>query len=296
MQEMLSYEEFKEKIKEEVTERLDTSKRVLLTPILKNNGMVIDGLIIMEQCRNISPTIYLNPYYDKYMEGEAIDDIIEDVTKTYKKHLPTKDFDISQFRDFENASKNIVFKLVSKEANKKLLEDVPYVEYQDLALIFVCVVNNFRKEYATILIHNAHANMWGVDAETLYQIALQNTPNIHPYKFDCLDYLVRQQGLSDTEDVPMYILTNWTKIFGATCMVYPTMLKRIADFLQDNLIIIPSSVHEVLIIPESDALRIYTMDELNEMIVETNETVVGSDEVLGDHAYRFDRECEEITF
>lgn len=291
----MRYEEFKETIKNEMIERLGEDKRVIITPILKNNGTVYDGLIIMEQHLNISPTIYLNTYYNRFLNGVSMEDIIYDIMDTYHKNKPDKDFDISTFRDFEKTSKNIVFKLVSKEANKVLLEDVPYVEYQDLALIFVCVVSNFKREYATILIHNAHANMWGVDAETLYQIALQNTPNIHPYKFDNLDYLV-QKGLSDAEDVPMYLLTNWTKIFGATSMVYPKMLKRIADFLQDNLIIIPSSVHEVLIIPESEALKIYTMEEVNEMIVETNETLLDRDEILGDHAYRFDRESEEITF
>ena len=291
----MKYEEFIEKVKDEVSLRIGEEKSVDVYSILKNNGIRYEGLIIKESTLNISPTIYLNPFYDRYLDGASMEDIVEEIMKIYKENLPTKDFDISLFCDFEKISKNIVFKLVSKEANKELLIDVPYVEYQDLALVFVCVVNNFKREYSTILIHNAHINMWDVDMETLYQIALQNTPNIHPYKFDSLDYLV-QKELPGAEDVNMYVLTNRIKIFGATCIVYPKMLKRIADFLEDNLIIIPSSVHETLIMTENEATKEYSLEELNEMVVETNETVLNSDEILSNHVYHFNRESEKITY
>ncbi len=288
----MNYQTFLDNVVQHISTSVHNGEKVVIQPVIKNNGMVYDGLVIMDPVLNISPTIYLNPYYHRFLNGVPMEDIYKDILDTYYKNLPTKDFDISLFRDFENASKKIVFKLVNKEKNKELLKDVPYVEFQDLVLIFVCVINNFHREYATILIHNQHVNLWGVDTDTLYQLALVNTPKLQPYKFENLEHLIYRNEaelLSEFQNFDMYILTNKLKIHGATCMAYPKLLKRISDFLDDNLIIIPSSIHEVLIIPESLTHDEYSMEDFQMMITETNETTLTDDELLSDHAYVYER-------
>ena len=87
----------------------------------------------------------------------------------------------------------------------------------------------------------------------------------------------------------MYILTNKLKIHGATCIAYPRLLKRIADYLEDDLVIIPSSIHEVLIIPASITQEGYSLEDLQFMITETNDTILTDDEVLSNHAYIYER-------
>lgn len=295
----MNYQTFLENVVQHVSASVHNGQKVVLQPVIKNNGMVYDGLVIMDPGLNISPTIYLNPYYHRFLNGVSMDDIYKDILDTYYKNLPTKDFDISSFRDFDKASKMIAFKLINKEKNKILLDDVPYVEFQDLALVFVCIVNNFRKEFATILIHNQHLHLWEIDIETLYQIALENTPKLLSYKFENLEHLIfkgEREILSELQDFDMYILTNKLKIHGATCMVYPRLLKRISDFLEDNLVIIPSSIHEVLIIPESFTKGEYSMDDFKIMITEANETTLTDDEILADHAYFFERSTGTLSY
>jgi len=295
----MNYQTFINNVVQHVSETLHKGQKVVLQPVIKNNGMVYDGLVIMDPVLNISPTIYLNPYYHRFLNGVSMDEIYKDILRTYYKNLPTKDFDISSFRDFEKARQKIIFKLVNKEKNKELLEDVPYVEFLDLALVFVCIVNNFRKEYATILIHNQHVNLWGVDTETLYQIALKNTPTWQSYRFENLEDIIfngNRELLSEFQEFDMYLLTNKLKIHGATCMAYPRLLKRIADFLEDNLVIIPSSIHEVLIIPESFTKDEYSMEDFKQMILEANETTLTDDEVLADHAYLYERNTDSLRY
>ena len=295
----MNYQTFINNVVQHVSETLHKGQKVVLQPVIKNNGMVYDGLVIMDPVLNISPTIYLNPYYHRFLNGVSMDEIYKDILRTYYKNLPTKDFDISSFRDFEKARQKIIFKLVNKEKNKELLEDVPYVEFLDLALVFVCIVNNFRKEYATILIHNQHVNLWGVDTETLYQIALKNTPTWQSYRFENLEDIIfngNRELLSEFQEFDMYLLTNKFKIHGATCMAYPRLLKRIADFLEDNLVIIPSSIHEVLIIPESFTKDEYSMEDFKQMILEANETTLTDDEVLSDHAYFYERSTDTLRY
>ena len=94
----------------------------------------------------------------------------------------------------------------------------------------------------------------------------------------------------------LFILTNKLKIHGCTCIAYPRLLKRIADFLEDNLIIIPSSIHEVLIIPENAAKPDYSMEDFQSMITDINETELTDDEVLSDHAYLYERETGILRY
>ena len=295
----MNYQTFLNDVVEYITASVSKDQKVLLQPVIKNNGMTYDGLVIMDPVLNISPTIYLNPYYHRYLNGVSMKDIYNDILDTYYKNLPSKDFDISTFRDFNKASENITFKLVNKEKNKALLEDVPYIEFQDLALIFVCIVKNFRKEYATILIHNQHTALWNVNVETLYQLAMENSPILLPDKFANLEDLLFKnsfEALSELQNFDMYVLTNKLNIHGATCIAYPRVLKRIADFLEDNLIIIPSSIHEVFIIPESLIKDDYSIDDFKQLITETNETTLTDDEFLSDHAYIYDRDTSVLYY
>lgn len=286
MQEMLSYEEFKEKIKEKVTERLDTSKRVVLTPVLKNNGTVYDGLIITEQCRNISPTIYLKPYYDKYLDDVPMDKIIEEIMKSYEEHLPTEDFDISLFKDWDKASKSIIMKLINTKQNEELLKSIPSVPFYDLSIIFCVAVCDFMNEYATITIHNGHLQLWGVEVEDLYRFAMENTPRLLPCLFENMEKMIPDLGnINFPLEMEMYLLTNKTKINGAISITYKDLLEEIAERLNDNFYIIPSSIHEVLIIPWKSVNEEYTFKDFTEMIEEVNETQLASDEVLSNHVY-----------
>ncbi len=295
----MNYQTFIDNVLEHVSASVHNGQKVVLQPVIKNNGMVYDGLVIMDPALNISPTIYLNPYYHRFLNGVSMEDIYTDILNTYYKNLPTKDFDISIFRNFKKASKTIAFKLVNKEKNEELLKDVPYVEFQDLALIFFSIVKNFRTEFATILIHNQHLALWNIDIETLYRIALENTPRLLPYKFENLDHLIFEEeyeSLAELHQFNMYILTNKLKIHGASCIAYPNLLKRISDFLEDNLILIPSSIHEILIIPESLTKAEYSMDDFKMMIAEVNETALTDDELLSDHAYIYDRETKRLHY
>lgn len=294
----MSYQKFMDDVVKHISEAVHDGQKVTLQPVLKNNGTVYDGLIIMDPLLNISPTIYLNQYYHRFLNGVSMEDIYEDILETYYKNLPDKDFDISLFRDFENAKKRITFKLVNKERNKELLDDVPYVEFCDLVLIFVCVITEFTDEYATILIHNEHLSLWKTTTEELYSIAKQNTPTLLPHRLDKMEDIlenITQENFHEEVDSKMYVLTNNLKIHGSSCIAYPGLLKTISEHFNDNLIIIPSSIHEVLILPESAVNSKYTMEEYRTMITEINETELTDDEILSEHAYFYEKNTELIS-
>lgn len=295
----MKYQEFIKNIQEHIITQVTPAQKVIIQPVVKNNGTVYDGLIIIDPILNISPTIYLNPYYHRYLDGVSMEDIYEDILTTYKENLPTEDFDVSLFKDFEKAKEHIIIKLVNYSRNEELLREIPHKKFYDLAIIYVVAVCDFMSEYATILIHNHHLKLWDISLNELHSIAMDNTPQLLPYKFDKLDQLLEHfmdSPLPFATNMHMFILTNHLKIHGATCMVYPGLLKELAERLNDNLLIIPSSIHEVLIIPEKTLQEEYTLEDYKEMINEVNETQLTDDEMLSNHAYLFLKDSERIIY
>ena len=218
---------------------------------------------------------------------------------SYKENLPTQDFDISLFKDFNKAKENIIVKLVNYERNKELLSDVPHVRYHDLAMIYVVAVCDFMNEFATILIHNHHLSFWDITPMDLYPIAMENTPKLLPHQFKPMETMFEHlidNSLIPYSLFPISFLTNQTKIHGATCMIYPDLLKELSLQLEDDLIIIPSSIHEVLIIPVSSVKSEYTLQDFTEMIIEVNETQLTEDEILSDHAYLYIKADNRIIY
>ena len=97
-------------------------------------------------------------------------------------------------------------------------------------------------------------------------------------------------GEDEKQDV-MYVLTNSLRNYGAACLFYPHVLEMVGEMLKEDYYVLPSSVHEVIIVPESKALD---ADEMSEMVVEINETQVEPEEVLSDHAYFYQRDSKKL--
>lgn len=293
----MRYQKFIETVKEHIKQVLH--KKVYVNPVLKNNGTVYDGLVILDPIFNISPTIYLNHYYHRYLDGVSMEDIYEDILRVYEENLPTEDFDISTFTDYEKAKDHIVMKLINAKKNEKLLERVPHILIYDLAIVFLFAMCDFKHAYSTILIHHANLELWDVSIDDLYAISQRNSVKILPPRLDNLHDLFEEftdESLDFLDELDIHILTNQLKIYGATCMVYPDLLAEIAAIYDDDLVIIPSSVHEVLLFPKQNIPEGYTLEHISSMIKIVNDTELSDMEVLSNHVYLYHRNTKEVTY
>ncbi len=78
---------------------------------------------------------------------------------------------------------------------------------------------------------------------------------------------------------PMFCLTNKAKMNGASLLLQEDIRKQIGECLGSDYFVIPSSIHEVLILPDNG---IFQVPELNAMVQEVNETQVERQEQLSD--------------
>ena len=301
----MTYQDFETEVLSKVTEQLPDSHSAKIKPIGKNNGVMLHGLIINNGHSNISPTIYLDYYYDEYNKGHTFDELIDEIMTQYHRYSLDDDFDVTLFTDYEKCRHNISYKLINYEKNKEMLKDVPHIIYLDLAIVFYCILESAVLQTSSILIRNVHLKLWNIDANDLFDIASENTPcllssdiiNLSDIVRDILDNNIADEDECLDEDefekCPMYVLTNRIKLYGACCILYKNLLEEFAKQLKNDLYIIPSSIHEVLLVPKSDA---YTGEYLTELVREVNATQLQPEDVLSDHVYYYSRKDDAITY
>ena len=303
----MEFTSFTTLIREEVEKRTGSSYKVRINDVRKNNGVILRGLTVMQDDSNISPTIYLNNYYEAYESGEAtLINVVNDVMDTYHRNKVNKSVDMRYFLNYECVKEHIIYKLINTEKNKELLEDIPHVEFLDLSIVFQCLVAKESFGTASILIHNAHMKLWDVPLMELYQVAAENTQRIQGYEIKCMndvvceilqaespenfDYESCMEELADS--VPMYVLSNKSRIEGAACLLYPDLIKDFAEALGSSLYIIPSSIHELLLLPATNTDE---SGDIKEMIREINDTQVRMEEILSYSLYLYDKKVGKIV-
>lgn len=302
----MEFTNFTVMIKEAVEKKMGEEYSVKLSDVRKNNGILLRGLTVMQNSSNISPTIYLNPYYDKYEEQSmTATEIVRDVMENYEKNKVNRSVDIRFFMDYQCIKGRIVYKLIHTERNKELLKDVPHIPLLDLSIVFQCLVSEEMFGSATILIHNVHIKLWDISEEELYQQASYNTQRLQQYEIanmkDVICELLSQGNQEDDlEDfmsqmpyhVPMYVLSNRRRVHGASCILYPDLLTDFSESVKSSFFVLPSSVHEVILLPEEGEEDI---NELKQMVKEINETQLACEEVLSDSVYYFDRDTHQLS-
>lgn len=297
----MTYQEFKNTIVHTIQTKLGSNVNVAIQDIIKNNDTHLDGLTVFSDQSNISPTIYLNHYYKQFLQGKSLSDIYADLLHIYENCAPSDHIDLSFFTDYNKVKDRIIFKLINYERNNDLLSRVPHVRCLDLAIIFNCLISTDKAGFATILIHSRHLSFWNISTETLYELAMKNTPKLLSYHLhnmsDILKTLLSPEELADVSAckpaaVPMYILTNSRKLHGSVCIIYKNLLSEIADYLKSDLYILPSSVHEVILIP---AVCAEPRTDFSSMIREVNESQVSREEILSDHVYYFSRTSRTLS-
>lgn len=302
----MTYKEFKYQLLKELEERFPSGTSITIQQISHNNNHTEEALTILEPGLNISPTIYLESYFRQLKKEVPISSIIAQIYSYYQEHRSTHSIDTSFFTCFENIRPRIVYKLIHQEKNKELLKEVPWIPYLDLAIVFYCLLSKSPTENASVLIRNEHLCYWNVSAEDLLSLAQKNTPFLLSSCCDSLAELllpvleqlpVQEQidtknAFASTSLVPMYVLTNQQRFLGACCILYDDVLKEIAERLDSDLYILPSSIHEVILMPVTVT---ESVPALSQMVCDINQSEVSAEEILSDHIYYYHRSTDSIT-
>lgn len=292
------YEAFLQKMEQIVREKVGKEVRVCVFPVRKNNSILMDGLALLEREANLAPVLYLYPYYQDYLAGEEEEQVAERILKNYGERKSCGRIDLSFYTDPVRAKKRIVCRLISYERNKRILEEVPHRLFLNLAVVYYYLLEHDEIGAASILVRREHLRMWGMDEGTLRKAAEKNTRKLLPWDFLSMGDVMRdvmeaeeiqRLGLEKTapeQPEVLYMLTNRAKSFGAVWMTDQKVLERIGERLKQDYYILPSSVHECMVVPDREGMD---ADQLQAMVKEINATQVDPEEVLEDTVYHYSR-------
>ncbi|MCD8148752.1 MAG: DUF5688 family protein [Clostridiales bacterium] len=308
---MMNYDEFKESVSEQIRDVLPEKYRdadVEIRPVDKINKRY-EALFVKPFGENQSVAVNLEELYEQYAAG-IMD--FEDTLSAMSAMIqdgPQVAIDLEEVRNYEMAKERLFIRVCGAEQNEELLKNIPHRNEEDLAVTYHLLINKSGDgTVGSVIITNEHLKAFGISEEQLHQDALENSPKILPPTLmpmqDIMEniYLEEMLGFGMPEEmaqmmaktmmpeveVPMYVLTNEQKVNGAGVIFYPEMMDKIGDTLGHDLIILPSSTHEVIILPDEGNM---TALETQEMVTEVNSEWVRPEELLSDGAYHYDREA-----
>lgn len=296
----MELELFLNDITECIRERISQDVDIYINSIQKNNGVTLSGLCIRKKGENVTPTIYMEHYFEQYRNGADIYDIADEIVRVYCQSSLRSDFDAEFYKNYENVRKNLYCKVINYDMNTQLLKDVPYGKCWDLAIVPYYELEDEQIGTASILVRNSHLEMWNITENELLQEAIANTSNTMEFEvMPMLEMLrghavdVREFESANADDNIMMVATNKRRHFGAVFIIFKDKLKEMSDTFGCDYYIIPSSVHELILMPVTQDNN---MEYLDEMITYINEAEVSREEVLANHAYMYVRQEEVLKF
>ena len=287
-------------ITDSVKERLGDGYKITTQDVTKNNGLVLKGLTIKHGTENICPTIYLNSFVDDYLNNVPLEKIVEHIIHIYQEHKSDY-YDISYFCCFEKIKGKIIYQLINTDKNKDLLKVIPSISYLDLSIIFKVIVDSPNATgISTITINNSYLEMWNVTVTDIHLLAKENTPRLMPAKIKNIFNIMQELCPGNMKEIfsfdnalPMYVLTNTNCVNGSCCILYPNVLANFADAVDSDIYVLPSSVHETILL--TGIPNHLDTSYLKQMVSEVNTTEVSDEEILSDSVYLFSKETHTLS-
>lgn len=276
---------------------------VEVSDVQKNNGLMLKGITICTKDCNISPVIYTNAFYEHEL---STDEAVSKIMEIYNAHKDDmSNFDTNIVQNFDAVKDKIIARVINKNRNEVITNSCPHAQFGDLVVTFVIfVAREPLGGIASIKITNEMMNSWKINLGQLIEAAYTNTKKLLPLEVLTMSEILKQMmehagGLSPemeaelaAPDHLMYVVSNTSRQFGAYFITDREALMEVASKIkEDQFFILPSSIHEMIVIPES---QVEDTDALITMVKEVNATQVAPDEVLTDNVYSFDAKTEEL--
>ena len=291
--------EFTEEVAELLAEKFGGGCRVKAVEMLKNNGVVWHGVNISEEGRRICPCVYVDGYYDGYENGcLQMEDIVEDIIEN-SRECGDDDFDVTLFEEYGKAEPRLRGKLVNTEKNREMLKDMPHREFLDLSLIYYVEICMNCGGLGNILVKTEYMERWGREEEELYRAVVKNMDSDGKVR-KLMDLVAQIMGVEEPlnevgEGVELYVLTNEKRANGAVYMMNKRLLKEAFRIIGKDFLILPSSVHEVLLAPVEEENYEDRLAKIAQMVQEVNNTQLEETEILSYHVYRYYADTEEVA-
>lgn len=293
----MTFSEFIEQVKGQIADYLPeeyAEADITVLETIKNNDQKVNSLCIKRPEDRAVPNIYLNDFYRAHQEGLEMDEIFSSISRIYQEGMAEsaqwQDFHLG---DFESIKDLLYVVVLNQGSNQEYLKDIVHKDIPDTditAVLRVLCDKENENGNASFIVQESMLEKWGVAGEDLFDLALKNTERLFPPKLQSVEsllFLHEDENIlgEKLEPYEQYMFTNDVKVHGAAVMLYPGLLQKIGEATQGNFFILPSSIHETILIRDNGEM---SAEEFQHMVMEVNRTHVMPEEVLSDEVYKYD--------
>ena len=287
----MDYETFKWSLLEEVNQRAGADTTVRLHRLTGENGVRTDAISLIGGEGQASPVMAVRPIYESYLKGESLKGLAGGFVGSRAQAVRETPGSYGYLPELEDVRERLYVRLINAERNRRLLATLPHVPFLDLAMIFYMKLDISRIYDAMVLVRRRDLERWGIPLNVLKELAINNSTEQRVAELTPLDAF-SEDDVPEGSGSGLFVLTDEKKRYGAAVICYPGLLESIANGFGRDFYVLPSSVHEVIIVPDEGDYSPHMMDEL---VREVNRAEVAENEILSDHAYYYSRSEDRLV-
>lgn len=276
----MTYSEFKTRMTEDVKKYMDGNHpgyEVSLENVANVNRDFVEMIAISNKDTHEGPAIDVKELWDDAnRRGMSYEEMSREVMK--RLDLTLKEVPEVVIDDLNDFKSRAILTLINTEKNQNMLSYVPHREYYEFSIVYRIIVHEDEEATTSGIVTNEMLEKAGYTEEELYKFAYENT----------------RKDVNISKMFGMYVLTTKRGMYGAASILFPEMIKEIADHYGCDLYLIPSSTCEWMAVPVRTISGSGGAAEVNEMIREANSVAVEEEEILGERCYYYDYKTGEI--
>ena len=283
---------------------------VSLETVKKNNGLTKNAVNIRQSDEPIASVIYIDQVLGLIKDGSTgLQDAVNEIVEMYEKQSTEITMNgaagIMESLKKENILKKVVYRLINREKNREKLAYVPHRDFLDLAVVYCMEENKAGGLQYSVMLDDALCYSLGISLAELEEASEQNT-QARGFTVQTMDDIIRQSVSEDMGATPsetlgvsmrvparpdMWVFTSISKAYGAPILLYQKYFEDVAVGLNDDLYIMPSSIHELICIPAAGV----NPGDLRTIVREINSTQVAVEDVLSNNVYLYRKETGVIS-
>ena len=313
---MMTEREFYQSVEQSLREYLPEEymdAQISLTTQVKANDMEQTGVVIRISGEAVTPIIYLGVFYEQYQQGRDMNEIMPEIAQTRIHAIdgPIKEIDVNLFKDYENIRPKLQMRVYDTERNEKRLDGIVHHSYGDFTAAYSIMLGNAPDHSMGVMITPQMLSSWGISKKKLHDDTiladLSREPVLAPVQemmMNAMDGSAYHNYLQDKEEKPfvpdenegvqMLCLTNGDRLNGAGLILNSVIQEKVANICEGNYYVLPSSVHEVLIVPDKGDMPEVSARVMNEMVRDINLSVVSPQDILSDKVQYYDAKSRTL--
>lgn len=291
----MSYEEFANRVRNDLQQRYSAvlgNVEIELQDVSKLQGESYNGISVRPAGQPVAASFPLDEMYARHEDGISYEGMLIHLVSAIKEAMNTiPTVDAAAMLDYEWAKSRLMVQAIPIKGNETMLKDVPHETKEDIACVYRIKVDIGGVQNATAFVNNRMLDNYGITAEQLKADALESAAKNTPFSIRTMSQVmsekfdIPEELFPPAEGFPLYVATCNDGVYGAGCMFFPDFMKKATEQLHGDFYILPSSIHELLLVPD-DGNQYYPA--LEEMVREVNESEVQPADRLSNSVYHYD--------